>query len=318
MAEFFYRFISGRSRFKPQILIIGVLVVTAFFAFLLLSAVRESARQKRRPSNPFAVQPSLPKRDLDYKIIKLDSIAYNPVPARASGAGEPTEKNASQQHEERTAAGQPTRLPARGSDVRAQTSGPSDARSPARQPSTAFSVGSQSVPSTSSNMIVVDQRGGAQTGIVGGAAGSITGLQTVRLKVILLERTPVTNGSLVEARVMADARYGNLLIPRRSQLLGIARLQNNRVEIDFREIQIQGKTYTCTGRAYDLKNLPGIAYNPLSANARQALLDELKSAASGVPLLGRIVNQPNFNPVTDEITALDEGLEFYALITNIF
>ncbi|MFQ5632364.1 MAG: conjugative transposon protein TraM [bacterium] len=143
-------------------------------------------------------------------------------------------------------------------------------------------------------------------------------MQSVRLKLILLERTPVTNGSLLEARVMYDASYGNLQIPRRSELLGVARLQNNRVEIDFREIRIAGKTYTCSGRAYDLKNLPGIQYNPLGANAKQALLNEFKSAASGVPLLGRIVNQPNFNPITDEITALDEGLEFFALITNIF
>ncbi|MCA9740889.1 conjugative transposon protein TraM, partial [candidate division KSB1 bacterium] len=173
-------------------------------------------------------------------------------------------------------------------------------------------------PSSNSNMIIVDRSQQQQTLTGGTISGGITGLQSARLKLLVVERTPVTNGSLVEARVMNDASYGNIEITRRSQILGTARLQNNRIEIDFREIRTDGKTYTCTGRAYDLKNLPGIPYNPLSTNAKQALLDEFKSAASGVPLVGRIVNQPNFNPVTDELAALDEGMEFYGLITSIY
>ncbi|RMD96606.1 MAG: conjugative transposon protein TraM [Calditrichaeota bacterium] len=151
-----------------------------------------------------------------------------------------------------------------------------------------------------------------------GAPATYTGLQSVRLKVILPQRTPVTNGSLVEVRVIKDARFGNIDIPLRSKILGIARLFNNRVQIEFNELQVKNRTYTCSGRAYDLKFLPGIKYNPLNARAKQVLLEELKSAAAGVPIVGRMVNQPDFNPLTDEITTLDEGLEFYALITNIF
>jgi len=151
-----------------------------------------------------------------------------------------------------------------------------------------------------------------------GTIGSLTGLHTVRLKVILPDRTPVTNGSLVEARVMKDEAWGNIEIPRRSSLLGVCNLQSNRVQIDFREIRIQGVTYTCSGRAYDLKSLPGLPYLPLDAKAKQIVVEELKSAAAGVPIVGRYLNQSDVNPFNDEVTTLDEGLEFYALITNIF
>jgi hypothetical protein len=92
--------------------------------------------------------------------------------------------------------------------------------------------------------------------------------------------------------------------------LGTCNLQNNRVQIDFRELRIQDATYTCSGRAYDLKSLPGIAYSPVDAKARQIIVEELKSAAAGVPVVGRYLNQPDVTPFNDEVATLEDGLEF--------
>jgi hypothetical protein len=313
MANFLYKFLSGKGRMKPQVIIIGALMLLAVFAISLISAYREAAQKKQRPSNPFVAQPVQPKRDLDYKIIKVDSIPYNNLAIQgAQKQSEPASQLSPQQTRQKTTASSTGTQTQRQRSQPKRTTGVAPSRSTVRQPAR--------VSGANSNMIVLDKsrQQKQQTTSGGNFSPGIAGLQTVRLKLILLEKTPVTNGSLVEARVMDDARYRNLQIPRRSNILGIARLQNNRVEIDFREIRIEGRTYTCSGRAYDLKNLPGIRYNPLNINAKQALIDEFKSAASGVPVVGRIINRPNFNPITDEITTLDEGLEFYALLTNIF
>ncbi|MFQ5632343.1 MAG: conjugative transposon protein TraM [bacterium] len=312
MAKFLYKFLSGKGRMKPQVIIIGAIMVIAVFAISVISAYRDAAQQKKKPSNPFVTQQVQPKRDLDYKIIKVDSIPYNNLALQDAKKQAESATQLSPQQKQ----GQSSTTASQGVPGQRTPSKP-------KRTTTVVATRNPAIPAkrnsnASSNMIIVDKSGQQQTLSGGSLSGGITGLQSVRLKLLVLERTPVSNGSLVEARVMNDARYGNVQIPRRSQLLGIARLQNNRVEIDFREIRIEGKTYTCSGRAYDLKNLPGIQYNPLNANAKQALLNEFKSAASGVPVVGRIVNQPNFNPITDEITSLDEGLEFYALITNIF
>ena len=315
MASFLYKFLSGKSKLKPQVIIIGALMVVAVFAISVVSAYRDAAQQKQRPSNPFTVQPAPPKRDLDYKIIKVDSIAYG-----SSLASQQQQHNAAMPNRQ-------SNTPAQNPEPQTQTSKQQEqvqrpVRTQQQRSSTpsyaSAALNPRRTASSNSNMIIVDRSQQQQTLTGGTISGGITGLQSTRLKLLVVERTPVTNGSLVEARVMNDASYGNIEITRRSQILGTARLQNNRIEIDFREIRTDGKTYTCTGRAYDLKNLPGIPYNPLSTNAKQALLDEFKSAASGVPLVGRIVNQPNFNPVTDELAALDEGMEFYGLITSIY
>jgi len=37
-----------------------------------------------------------------------------------------------------------------------------------------------------------------------------------------------------------------------------------------------------------------------------------------VPIVGRYLNQSDVTPFNDEIATLEDGLEFYALITNIF
>ncbi|MEK7728414.1 MAG: hypothetical protein AAB354_08365, partial [candidate division KSB1 bacterium] len=172
---------------------------------------------------------------------------------------------------------------------------------------------SNNVVDRNPNMIVYSSLASNQV-----AGGSVLGLQSALLKVILPEKTAVTNNSLVEARVMAETSLGGVNIPRRAQLIGTASLQNSRVEITFREIRINGVTHSCSGRAFDLKKLPGLPYTPLDAATRKVVLDELRSAASAIPIVGRYANQTEINPFNEEVARLEEGQEFYVQITNIF
>jgi hypothetical protein len=295
ITDFLYETKNGRRRLKPQMIMLGIVSAFVIFVFLMVSSQRRSAQDRLGPG-PFVTQQALPPRNLDYQIVKVDTIPFGhlTMPATADGST-PSQPGVRQ-----------SGLPKPGASGRMATQ-EKTAPSPA--------TGATGV-SGNSPMIVVstlDQHGQSGTSL-----SALPGLQSVRVKVILPQKTPVMNGSLVEARVMKEERLGNIEIPRRAQLLGICSLQNNRVQIEFRELRIKEVTRTCTGRAYDLKQLPGIPYLPLDAKAKQAVLDELKSAASGVPILGRYLNQSELNPFTDEITTLEEGLEFYALISSIF
>jgi hypothetical protein len=295
--DFIYDIINGRKRTKPQMLMLGILAAFVIFIFFILFTRQETASSRQKPG-PFVMQKT-PPRSLDYQIVKVDTIPFS-RPALPSSAGSspsvssPPNTAGQRSQPERSAA-----APAR------EYVAPPPSSSP-----TPYFTGS-----TSGDMIVVNSLNQSQAT---GAFGGYAGLHSVRLKVILPEKTPVTNGSLVEARVMKDDVWGNFAIPRRAILLGVCNLQNNRVQIDFRELRIQGATHTCSGRAYDLKFLPGIAYSPLDAKAKQIVVEELKSAAAGVPIVGRYLNQSDVNPFNDEVTTLEEGLEFYALITSIF
>ncbi|MDZ7290675.1 MAG: conjugative transposon protein TraM [candidate division KSB1 bacterium] len=300
ITDFIYEVINGRRRAKPQMLMLGILIAFVIFVFFVLLVQREAAQGRKAPK-PFVMQKAPLKRSLDYQIVKVDTIPFShptlPGSATSSSPAFPSQ----------SPAGQRSISPSE----RSERSTPAVAPPPANVTPPVHLGGS----SGGGDMIVVsslDQQQGAST------IGSLTGLQSVRLKVILPEKTPVMNGSLVEARVMKDEVWGNIQIPRRSQLLGFCSLQNNRVQIEFREIRIKGVSYTCSGRAYDLKSLPGIPYLPLTAEAKKLVLEELKSAAAGVPILGRYLNRSEINPFTDEVATLDEGLEFYALIMNIF
>lgn len=294
--DFIYGMINGRSRPKPQMILLGAVAVLAIFVFFFIFAQRQSAQGGRKPG-PIVMHKAPPQKDLDYQIVRVDTIPFShptlPIiePATATS---PSQRYSTP---ERSAASRSNR----------EYVEPPPSSAPVRI-SSAGDGGSMIVVSS------MNQQPGASTNAFGG----LTGLQTLRLKVILPDRTPVTNGSLLEARVMKDETWNNITISRRSVLLGICNLQNNRVQIDFREIRIDGTTYTCSGRAYDLKSLPGIPYLPLSAKAKQVVVEELKSAAAGVPIVGRYLNQSDVNPFNEEVTTLDEGLEFYALIANIF
>jgi len=293
--DFVYGMINGRKRLKPQMIMIGIIALLAVFVFFFLFAQRQTAQSSRKPG-PIVMHQAPPQKDLDYQIVRVDTIPFShptlPVSESAQTSSprtySPSERSASTRRGREYVAPPPSSAPVR-------LGGTGDGGS----------------------MIVVsslNQQPGASTNAFGG----LTGLQTLRLKVILPDRTPVTNGSLLEARVMKDEMWNNIAIPRRSVLLGICNLQNNRVQIDFREIRLDGVTYTCSGRAYDLKSLPGLPYIPLAAKAKQVVVEELKSAAAGVPIVGRYLNQSDVNPFNEEVTTLDEGLEFYALIANIF
>lgn len=290
-ANILYETKNGRRRLKPRMLMLGIVSAFLIFVYLISVTQRRSAQNQFSPG-PFATQQAQPPRSLDYQIVKVDTIPF-------SNLTMPVDRNGT---------------PATQSPLKTNTE--TGGRTVAREQSNASSSTQGSGVGGSSPMIVVstlDQQGQA-----GGSLSTLSGAQSVRIKVILPQKTPVMNGSLVEARVMRDERLGKFEIPRRSQLLGFCTLQNNRVQIEFRELRIKDGSRTCSGRAYDLKLLPGIPYLPLDAKAKQAIVDELKSAASGVPILGRYLNQSEINPFTDEITTLEEGLEFYALISSVF
>jgi len=294
--DFVYGMINGRKRLKPQMIMIGIIALLAVFVFFFLFAQRQTAQSSRKPG-PIVMHKAPPQKALDYQIVRVDTIPFShpalPITESSPEPGRPQTPSSS----ERSAATRSSR----------EYVAPPPSAAPVRLGGTGDG-GSMIVVST------LNQQPGASTNSFGG----LTGLQTLRLKVILPDRTPVTNGSLLEARVMKDETWNNIAIPRRSVLLGICNLQNNRVQIDFREIRLDGVTYTCSGRAYDLKSLPGLPYLPLSAKAKQVVVEELKSAAAGVPIVGRYLNQSDVNPFNEEVTTLDEGLEFYALIANIF
>jgi len=294
--DFIYDVINGRKRTKPQMLMLGIIAAFVIFVFFILLAQRETASSRKKPG-PFAMQKTPPPRSLDYQIVKVDTIPFSrPALPSSNVVSSPTPA-------EPRSVSQPERSVA--TPAREYAAPPSSSPTP-------YLPGSGN---GGGDMIVVSSLNQQQsTSTIGGYAG----LHSARIKVILPEKTPVTNGSLVEARVMKDEVWGNFTIPRRATLLGTCNLQNNRVQIDFRELRIQGTTYTCSGRAYDLKSLPGIAYSPLDAKARQIVVEELKSAAAGVPVVGRYLNQSDVNPFNDEIATLEDGLEFYALINNIF
>ncbi|MDZ7359403.1 MAG: conjugative transposon protein TraM [candidate division KSB1 bacterium] len=293
ITDFVYDMINGRKRMKPQMIMLGIIALFAVFVFFFVFAQRQSASGRKKPG-PIVMHKAPPPKDLDYQIVKVDTIPFShptmPAASPSRSSGSPPTIS-------------PQERPAATSRREYVAPPPS---------STPLPVGGAS---DGGSMIVVSSLNQPSSA---GTLGSLTGLHTVRLKVILPDRTPVTNGSLVEARVMKDEAWGNIAIPRRSSLLGVCNLQGNRVQIDFREIRIHGVTYTCSGRAYDLKSLPGLPYLPLDAKAKQIVIEELKSAAAGVPIVGRYLNQSDVNPFNDEVTTLDEGLEFYALITNIF
>ncbi len=151
------------------------------------------------------------------------------------------------------------------------------------------------------------------------SAGAFTGRESALVKVMLPAKTKVANSSLVEARVLRDFQWKNITIPRRSRLIGTASLLNRRVQIDFREIIINGKSHSCSGRAYDLKRLQGLAYSPVNAETKRVVEEELRDAVTGVPILGRVANRRTLsNSLAGAVATLDEGLEFYVMINSIY
>ena len=153
-------------------------------------------------------------------------------------------------------------------------------------------------------------------GFAGGGYGF--GSQSALVKVVLADKTPVANGSVVVARVLRDSKWGDINIPRRSKLIGIASLFANRVNIEFREVVINDSSKSCNGRAYDLKQLEGLAYSPANSETKSIIMDELRNATTGVPVVGSVTSRAALsNNLIQEVAELDEGLEFYVLVTSI-
>lgn len=169
------------------------------------------------------------------------------------------------------------------------------------------------------NMIVTNNL--SESAVQSGSTPSpYTGMQSTLVKVVLPNRTPVANGSIVEARVLRDSKWGNTFIPKRAKLIGTASLMNRRINIDFQEIYISDNSRSCRGRAYDLKRLQGLPYSPVNSEAKRVLLEELRDAVSGVPVLGRVANRATYsaNYYDQDVSVLDEGLEFYVMIESIY
>jgi hypothetical protein len=253
-----------------------------------------------------------PKKELDYEFIKFDTIKipnFEPIEQRIV---EPPPKIEPVRFTENT--DQPKATTGR---IK-QSASLEPSKVETITPEAAISFQPRSV-NQNPNMIVTNtlSEGTAQSG---GTSSTYTGMQSALVKVVLPNRTPVANGSLVEARVLRDARWGNIFIPKRTKLIGIASLMNLRVNIDFQEIYIDDNNRSCRGRAYDLKRLQGLSYSPVSSEAKRVLLEELRDAVSGVPVLGRVANRATYsaNYYTQDVSVLDEGLEFYVLIESIY
>ncbi len=304
LERIFFETRQGQRRLKPQMVMLVSVAGFIVFVLFVLMLYQSNANAKKPMATPFATRPSLPQQQLSYDIIKLDTISlgdyYKP--------NEPPPMIPATRPEERTLVMTPQREQTQTAAPTAQRVAPSTAPAAQEFPSAPLTV-----PSSGRSMIVHSTLESNQL-----STTSALGLQSVLLKVMLPDQTPVTNNSLVLARVISEGQWGSVEIPRRAQLLGVATLQNSRVEIQFREIRINGVTRSCTGRAYDLKRLPGIPYTPLDDKTRKVVLDELRSLASGIPIVGRYAADQEVTPFNQEVTTLEEGLEFYAQLTNIF
>lgn len=291
---------GGQRRFKPHVVMLTSVGAFALFFLTVILLSRQNAEGRKAPE-VYVVGPSLPQKELPYDFVHVDTIPYGshvrpmtesqqPAPAVIQKTPAPTGETASTSRQ-------------------------------AAQPAATHKFNYVAPPATatrspagSRNMIVLSDYNNTRS--VSG--GSRVGLQSVLLKVMLPSKTSIRNNSLVDARVIKGGTWGNVEIPRRSQLLGRARLQNSRVQIIFDQLRIGDRTHSCNGRAYDLKNLEGLPYAPLGDRTRQIVYDQLKNTVSGVPIVGDLAKQPDVNPFNEEAATLEEGLEFFIEINNVF
>ncbi len=290
--------LSGMSRKIKVIAGIGAVVVLLLLFFV--NSLMDMTATSAKPSVNLVPQKERPKKNLNYDFIKLDTLQIPNF----------TQRDQTQQ---------PQSLPAE-NFPHSQPSSPQPKSSPSNTP--LLSEPAASPPqgvNRNPNMIVMNSL--SQSGQPGG--GSIgayaSGRESALIKVVIPESTPVADGSLVIARVLRDSKWGDVNIPRRTKLIGIASLFNNRVQINFREAVINDSSRTCTGKAYDLKQMEGIGYSPLSNEAKEILMEELRNVTSGVPVVGSVTSRAAYSgSFTQEVAELEEGMEFYALITAIY
>ena len=299
------------SRMKQ--LVIGAAVF--FMIIFIVVIVSNNGSAKKTPYTKVTILPTMekPKKELDYEFIKFDTIKIpNFDPAEESIVEPPRQINPVVFAEN---SDQPKVTT---TTVKKQAnSDPIKIEPTSNEPAISFQSRSAN---QNPNMIVTNTlaEGAGQNG--GASFSSYAGLQSTLVKVVLPNRMPVANGSLVEARVLRDSKWGNVFIPKRTKIIGIASLMNQRVNIDFQEIFINNNSRSCRGRAFDLKNLQGLSYSPVNSEAKRVLLDELRDAVSGVPVLGRVANRATYSTdyYEQDVSVLDEGLEFYVLIESVY
>lgn len=286
---------------------IGVLLI-----FVIIS--NKSATQKT-PYTKVSILPTdaKAKKELDYEFIKFDTIKIpNFAPAEQPVAEPPRQI-------EPVVFTETINQPQVTTGTLKKSTNSNPIKIEPTSPEPAISFQSRAV-NQNPNMIVTNNlaEGAAQNGST--PSSSYAGLQSTLVKVVLPNRTPVANGSLVEARVLRDSKWGNVFIPKRAKIIGVASLMNRRVNIDFQEIYISNNSRSCRGRAYDSKRLQGLPYSPVSSEAKRVLVEELRDAVSGVPVLGRVANRATYSAdyYDQDVSVLDEGLEFYVLIESVY
>lgn len=287
--------------------IIGVAGFLTLFLILFTVSLYQVSNNPETPRVNVLPGNKKPAKDLNYDFIKLDTLKI-PTFSRNEPSREP-EPDPERIYQAPDDWQQPKQTTPRPKTT-PQTVTPPPTTAP----------GFSSFPSTANknpNMIVMNNLNENQ--VRGGFLGGSLGGQSALVKVVLPDNIAVANGSVIEARAIHDAKWGDIVIPRRSKFRGIATLFNDRVNIEFREVIINDTSRTCSGRAYDLKQMEGLAYSPVSNEAKEIVMDELRNATTGVPIVGSITNRATRSGgIINEVARLDEGLEFYVLINSIF
>ncbi len=281
----------------PKRLVIWGGALTGIILLLMILFNREPD-QDLPPEVNFTMGKSHPKKSLDYDFISMDTLEIPNFRRSEAPKNQPVPES----HQQKQV--KPGPKPVKRKFIK-----PNPQITQKRKPVN---------PNKNPNMIVMNSL--AENPVKkSNASGVFSGRESALVKVVLPNRTPAANNSLIEARVLRDFQWQNLTIPRRSKLIGVASLLNRRVQIDFREIIIDGRSRSCSGRAYDLKRLQGLAYSPVNSETKRVVEEELRDAVTGVPILGRVANRRNLtNSLAQETTTLDEGLEFYVMINSIY
>jgi hypothetical protein len=298
----------GIDKWPPRKkIILGIAGFIALFAILFAVSLYQVTSESGSPRVNLLPRNKKPAKDLSYDFIKLDTLRM------------PTFPRAEQPQEPAPRVDNTYETPKEPVEPKKKTKPRS---TPPQQTPPSASITYSPPPATvnkNPNMIVMNNMQENQVhnnGLPGGRLGY--GSQSALVKVVLPDKIPVANGSVVVARVLRDSKWGDIDIPRRTKVIGIASLFANRVNIEFREIVINDTSRSCNGRAYDLKQLEGLAYSPVNSETREILMEELRNATTGIPVVGSVTSRATLsNNLVREVAELDEGLEFYVLITSI-
>ena len=290
-------------------IVLGIVGFVTVFLLMFAFSLYQVSNQDGNPKVNLLPRNKKPPTDLKYDFIKLDTLRLPTLPSQNDPLQSPPLTDNTYQRSREPEKPQPKQQP---------PVEPKSYQPPSTPPQSAPVFSAPAGANKNPDMIVINkmQQNQVQSGrLPGGSFGS----QSAMVKVVLPDKTPVATGSIVEARVLHEAKWGDITIPKRSKLRGIASLFSNRVNIEFQEIIIGDSTRTCSGRAYDLKQLQGLAYSPVNSETQQIVMEELRNATTGIPVVGSITNRATYNSnYSQEVTRLDEGLEFYVLITSVF